>query len=83
MTNGQKCILKYLRSQFGANVRWEPIGNDVIRFLDSNGGACNYSMNIFGDILDMDAHKVIAISDLSHRLDQIGMYDVPSCWLTR
>ena len=81
MTTGQKDILKFLYSNY-PEIRAEIIGESIIRATNGNK-TTDYTMNIFGDIMEVlpnGKNKIIAVSDLPHNLDKIQTTARPETW---
>lgn len=80
MTNVQKSIQRYIDQMFiGEDVKTELVGNSQIKVAEE-GGCVTLTMNIYGDIMDVQTRKILAESDLPHDLMRIGYGEMPHSW---
>ena len=80
MTNVQKSIQKYIDQMcLGENVKTELVGDCQVKVTE-NGGRVTLTMNIYGDIMDVETRKILAESDLPHDLMRIGYGEMPHSW---
>ena len=78
MTKGQETIIKYLKTQF-VGVRYIPKDDDIVIVRDKSGAEMQFTLNLYGDILDAATREIVAVSDLPHDILQIGVSD-PKTW---
>lgn len=82
MTIGQSDVLRYIRTEF-PGAKTEEVGESVIRVTDQDGKKTDFSINIFGDILENlpdGSNRIIAVSDLPHNLDKLPIYARAKTW---
>lgn len=79
MTKGQETIIKYLKTQF-VGVRYIPKDNDIVIVRDKTGVEMGFTLNLYGDILDVTTREIVATSDLPHDILQIGVSAEPKAW---
>jgi len=82
MTIAQSDILQFVRSEF-PGAKTEEIGESVVRVTDQDGKKTDFSINIFGDILEKSPdgkNLIVAVSDLPHSLDNLPLYARPKTW---
>lgn len=80
MTIAQSDIARYIRTQFAGSYHLDTIGDSRIKLTDKTGNTMTFGINIFGDIMDADTRKIIAVSDLPHNLDLLPLYARPKTW---
>ncbi len=77
----QRSILKYIDQNFArGSVRKELVGDLAVKIVDRNGESMTFTQNLFGDIMDNETKKILAISDLPHNLDKLRMTSMPTSW---
>ncbi len=77
----QRSILKYIDQNFEeGSVRKELVGDSAVRITDRTGASMTFTQNLFGDIMDYNTKKVLAISDLPHNLDELRTTAMPTKW---
>ena len=84
MTIGQSDVLRYLRTAF-PGAKTEEVGESIIRVTDQDGKKTDFSINIYGDILEKKpdgSSLIVAVSDLPHDLDNLPLYARPKTWKT-
>ena len=82
MTIGQSDILRYIETEL-PGAKTETIGDSVIRVTDRDGKKTDYSINIFGDILEKlpnGENRIVAVSDLPHSLDNLPIHARAKKW---
>lgn len=82
MTIGQKDILRYVCDV--AKIPGAKIitGDNIIR-VEKDGKCTDYTMNVFGDIMEVlpnGKNNIIAVSDLPHNPDKIPLNARPTSW---
>lgn len=79
MTEKQERIWIYLNERFEAGgVDLMLIGTEKVKVTDKFGNSMTLEANQYGDIIDTDSGRKIAISDLPH--DQMGIGKIPTSW---
>lgn len=80
MTNAQKVITDWLNSKYGITtdkVKFKAL--DVVEVV-LNDEVHRFSINLYGDIIDMTTNQLIAASNL-HDLDVTELeYNLPKTW---
>lgn len=66
ITAKQRDIVRYIKTQFAAGYKTEPIGDEIIELTDIKGATMRFCCNQYGDIMDADTQQIIATSNLSH-----------------
>lgn len=80
MTTAHIILLKYIDKHFiKGSLSVDYPNNDTIQITDKNGDCMRLTLNLYGDIMDADTRKLLAISDLPHNLDTVG-YKLPKDW---
>lgn len=77
MTNTQRIIEQYLRSQF-QGVRYELASENAVVVHDRNGESMTFTANAHYDIIDADTGKIIAVSNVDHSLT--ASIEEPTAW---
>lgn len=79
MTEAQERIWRYLHESFEAgSVNLMLIGTEKVKVTDKRGNGMTLETNQYGDIIDSETGKKIAISDIPH--DQRGIGKIPTSW---
>jgi hypothetical protein len=85
MTNVQRCIIDYLKTQFAPGcLKYKLIGENTVLISDLYGESMRLTMNLHGDIIEElsnNKEKIIAIADVSHNSNQIEQI-FPVKWTT-
>jgi hypothetical protein len=82
MTIGQEDILKFVETVYPGTSA-DIVGESIIRVTDIFGKQTDYTMNIFGDIMEVlpnGKNNIIAVSDLPHNLDKMPLNARPTSW---
>ena len=68
----------YLHQSYGINAAISqcPTGNFKVEF--GNGHSKTFSCNIFGDIIDCEEKRIIAVGNTHHDID--NTYELPTKW---
>lgn len=85
MTKAQKWICDYIYTQFmPRSIVISLIGDGDVCITDRQGEQLIFSVNLFGDIMDKETGKIIAVSDVPHDLDEllINPEAEPTSWMS-
>ncbi len=79
MTEKQERIWRYLHERFEAgSMDLMLIGEAKVKVTDKSGKSMTLEANQYGDIIDAETGRKIAISDIPH--DQRGIEKIPTSW---
>lgn len=83
MTNAQKLIMKYLNKNFiPGSIHIDLLNEECVKVTDKQGDEMKLTINLFGDIMDADTHKIYAIANISHNLASLFLdpTQMPTDW---
>lgn len=79
MTEAQERIWRFIHERFEReSVNLMLIGEAKVKVTDKSRRSMTIEMNQYGDIIDTDTGRKIAISDIPH--DQRGIGKIPTSW---
>lgn len=78
MTREQEILTAYVNHHTNY-LKMDFEGSDILKVKDKQGNVKRLSINLYSDIIDVDARKVITVSDLPHDLDRLGC-QLPRKW---
>ena len=76
LTHAQKLLIRYCKERNFSNIY--TTGAASVSATDPSGQMKELSINIYGDIIDLHARKVIAVGNTSHDITKI--YELPTTW---
>lgn len=80
MTTAQSLIMKYINKNFvPGSVRICLLDIDVVKITDVHGSALSFTVNLYGDILEADTRKLVAVGNVDHNLSTVGL-QLPTDW---
>lgn len=73
MTRAQKTIEKYIWKNYEpGGVILSQVGDMSTKITDMTGGSMTFTINLYGDIMDAENGKILAVSNVPHDLDKVG-----------
>lgn len=84
MTEAQRMIFKYIDENFIlGSVRIELRGSTEVKITDRNKDHMILAINLYCDIMDAETNKIIAVSDITHNLDDVirNPFKLPTKWM--
>ena len=85
MTKSQEWICNYIKTQFmPGSIEISLIGDVDVSITDCQSEQLVFTVNLFGDIMDKETRKVIAVSDIPHDLDELlkNPEAEPTSWMS-
>ena len=80
MTIAQSLIVKYINKNFvPGSVRICLMDDDIVKITDVHGAALSFTINLYGDILEAETKKLVAVGNVDHNLATLGI-KLPTDW---
>ena len=76
MNDAQKMLFDYC--QQNGFLQTESFGDAEVYSVDQHRNLRHLTINIYGDIFDIGAHRIIAVSNTSH--DSLDSFERPTFW---
>ena len=76
LTKAQKLLIRYCKEQNFSRIQTTGVAS--VQATDQLGQTKALSINLYGDIIDIHARKIIAVGNTAH--DVMKTYELPTAW---